>query len=817
MGLSSVFSTAITGLTAAETTIDVVGNNVANASTVGFKQSEAQFATQFLQSLSLGSAPTEGRGGTNPRQIGLGAQVAAVTPDFTQGTIEISSKASDLAIQGDGFFIVQAPTGESLYTRNGMFSLNSSSELVTTTGHRLLGFGVDDQFQIEPTTLVSLTIPLGSAAVAQATQNVFLEGTLTPTGDIANVAEILQTGILSDAQYARPEDAVSAATVPTTPTGSGVGDATGGVLTGGATYQYRLVYADGPVGSATDTEGVASTTFSVTLGGGDDAAELTLPVTASSFSHLRIYRTTAGGTDFHFLDEVTVGTANYTDEAIDDVALVTAPQIEAANNLNGIYTYYITYGEQISPPGTPPLAPPGLESRPSPISAPVTIVNGRIQLTDLPVDTSGDWVERRIYRSAGNATDEFYLVGVITNNLPNQTFTDNLSDADLVTHPTIDFNGPPISAGATRLVDLVTRTGDSYTNLFSETGTLQFTGRKGNRELDTKELTITGTTTVLDLMNFMDQALGIRSTNEDPTNPIPIDSGSGNPPGITVTSDSRIRIVSNNGLDNAVDIGLSSFQLRGASGLQSINLPFNTTQQAVGQTAVTDFVVFDSLGVPLNVRLTMALENRTSTETVYRWYADSVDNDPLTGVQISVGTGLIRFDGNGDFLSATNDTAAIERQNIPSATPLEFRLDFGAISGLAAQRSTVAATRQDGFPPGQLTSYIIGEDGTIRGVFDNGTERTLGQIRLARFANPAGLEQRGENLFATGVNSGLPVVGDPGAQGIGSIIAGAVELSNTDIGSNLIDLILASTQYRGNARVITSAQQLLDELLNLRR
>ena len=111
----------------------------------------------------------------------------------------------------------------------------------------------------------------------------------------------------------------------------------------------------------------------------------------------------------------------------------------------------------------------------------------------------------------------------------------------------------------------------------------------------------------------------------------------------------------------------------------------------------------------------------------------------------------------------------------------------------------------------------FGEDGTIRGVFSNGATRDLGQLRLARFANPTGLVQRGQNLFAEGVNSGLPVQGDPGQQGIGTIIAGATELSNTDIGTSLIDLILASTMYRGNTRVITTSQQMLDELLALRR
>src|SRR5918995_1638183 len=180
MGLQSALSTALTGMTAAETTIDVTGNNVANANTVGFKESSVSFATQFLQTQGIGSAPTDSRGGTNPRQIGLGARVAEITPDFTQGTVEISSNPLDLAIQGDGFFIVQGSQGEQLYTRNGQFKTNSRNEIVTITGQRVLGYSIDANFQIEPTGLTPLQIPLGAAAVAQATENVVMKGGLVP-------------------------------------------------------------------------------------------------------------------------------------------------------------------------------------------------------------------------------------------------------------------------------------------------------------------------------------------------------------------------------------------------------------------------------------------------------------------------------------------------------------------------------------------------------------------------------------------------------------------------------------------------------------
>jgi flagellar hook protein FlgE len=178
---------------------------------------------------------------------------------------------------------------------------------------------------------------------------------------------------------------------------------------------------------------------------------------------------------------------------------------------------------------------------------------------------------------------------------------------------------------------------------------------------------------------------------------------------------------------------------------------------------------------------------------------------------------LVRFDGQGNFISATNSTVTVQRAHEASAKPTAFNIDFSKVSGLAATTSSLSASNQDGFPPGELTSYNIGTDGTISGVFSNGTQRNLGQLQIATFANNQGLEQQGNNLFAAGVNSGLPVSGSPGANGAGSIVAGAVELSNVDIGKSLISLISASTEYEGNSRVITTANQLFQTLLQIGR
>lgn len=704
MGLASALTTALTGLTAAETQIDVSGNNLANSQTVGFKASEAVFVTQFLQTQSLGSAPSSTNGGTNPRQTGLGVRVGAISPNFTQGTIEVSSNPSDLAIQGDGFFIVQGNQGQDLYTRNGIFKTNSENQLVTTTGNQVLGYGVDDDYVIRKNAdLVPLEIPLGAKFVAKATENVHIEGTLTPTGDVADTAQVIDSVVLGDASYPR----------------------------------------------------------------------------ASS------------------------GTT----------ATVVAP---GANSLTGNYSYLVTWYNSVT----------HAESRPSDPIGPVTVVNGNVTIDNLPTPIPADYDTIRIYRNLTTDSSSYYLTATTATG----PFTDDRSDAAIsdLTVPgntALDMDGPAIKP-STKLVDVLKRDGLNYEQVF-QTGTLSFEARKGGRLLGTKEFTITdgpNGTTVQALLDFINQATGIQTSADDPTHPIP-DSVNNIPndlnalgPGAIITTDGKIRVISNNGVDNAIDIGLSSFRITTPTNeTVSTNLGFTTAQEAVGQSAIADFTAYDSLGVPVQVRVTAVLESVTGSATTYRWFADSSDNQGDPPADISVGTGLLSFDGEGNLISSTNTTVSIDRDDIPSNKPLEFNLDFSDVSGLAAESSTLAATRQDGSPRGQLTSYIIGEDGIIRGVFSSGATRDLGQLQLARFANPAGLEQVGDTMFREGINSGKPIVDAPNANGIGKVVAGAKELSNTDIGRSMIDLVLASTQYRANSRVISTAQQLLDELLNLRR
>ena len=828
MGLSSAMTTALTGMHAAEVQIDVSGNNLANSQTVGFKASDVIFATQFLRTMSQGSQPTATNGGTDPRQVGLGVQVAGITPNFSQGTIEVSSSPSDLAVQGDGFFIVEGPQGEPLYTRNGIYKTNSQNELVSATGNRLLGFGVDEFYHLQTTQLVPLTIPLGSAAAAQATQNVYLNGNLTPTGDIANTAQVIDSGVLGDGTIPRPD--VNSATDPTSvsvspkPATAGSTAASGGSgssFVAGDQYEYVYTYTRG----GTQETLPSSNALSVTIA--SDGNNVTLsnipasPVDSDGnplFDDVNVYRRKLGVVtgdpegDYRLITTVAEGSASFTDTSVAATTLLDSTE------LSGIYSYVVTF----SGTGVP-------ESRPSELLGPVSLVNGRLSLENMPTIPSGTGIPEydtiNIYRNLATNPDQFFLVANVA---PSGDYIDFRTDAEIsdLTDPAnreLDMDGPKITS-ATLLTSVVRRNGLEYESLF-EVGTLDYTGRKGGNLLTTKSLDITDSTTVGEYLQFLTSASGIQSSPPGSPDPIPPsinritgESGTLNPGG-SVTADGRLRIVSNNGSGNAIEIPSSSFQLALPDGSATTpNLGFSSVQTAVGQSASSDFIVYDSLGIPLDVRLTTVLQSRDSSATVYRWFADSGDNDPAgADHRIAVGTGLISFDGEGNLIRADNPVVNIDRNDYPSTNPLVLNLDFTQVTGFATTTSSIAASRQDGSAVGTLTSYSVGESGTISGVFSNGISRTLGQVRLARFANPGGLEQRGENMFGLGFNSGLPVEGNPGDLGLGSIVAGALELSNADTGENLIDLLLASTQYRANSRVITTSQQLLDDLLNLRR
>ncbi|MCH9656570.1 MAG: flagellar hook-basal body complex protein, partial [Planctomycetes bacterium] len=357
--------------------------------------------------------------------------------------------------------------------------------------------------------------------------------------------------------------------------------------------------------------------------------------------------------------------------------------------------------------------------------------------------------------------------------------------------------------GATLLTDVEASIG---TPLFTVGETLSFAPTKGGRTLDPMTLLVGAGTTAADFTDFIDRTMGIQNGSG-----IANDAGTGSQPGVSVTAGGAFQIVGNSGTVNDLSVTIGNITSNGST----VSLPFVKSQSADGESAITDFIIFDSLGEPVTMKMTSVLESRSSNNTIFRYFLESSDDNDG---DIAVSTGTITFDSKGNVTNYTPNTFGVSRVS-SAADEMDVTLDLSTISGISSQSagSTLKLTLQDGSDPGTISSFVIDETGVINGVFDNGIIRTLGQVTLARFANPQGLLEAGNSTFQEGVSSGPPFLVTPGNFGAGTIRAGSIELSNTDVGRNLVDLIVASTNYRGNARVISSVQQLVDELLVLGR
>jgi len=230
-----------------------------------------------------------------------------------------------------------------------------------------------------------------------------------------------------------------------------------------------------------------------------------------------------------------------------------------------------------------------------------------------------------------------------------------------------------------------------------------------------------------------------------------------------------------------------------------------------GESVHTSFDVYDSLGTPVTVDVTAVLQSKDSSGSVWQFYADSGDNQ---GGNIALGNGTLTYDNNGNLTAVTGNTITINRAGTGATPLMNVNLDFSGTSALASDQSQLVMNTQDGVQLGTLTTFSVGADGTITGSFSNGLTRTLGQVAIANFANPEGLDNQGGNMYVSAANSGTPVISAPETLGAGAIRSGALEGSNVDLSAQFINLITASTGFSAASRVISTSDELLTDLLN---
>lgn len=174
--LRSLF-TAVSGLRSHQTMLDVVGNNIANVNTAGYKTSQIVFQDTLSQAMRTSSGPQGLRGGTNPAQVGLGVRVGGISTNFGQGASQVTGRATDVALQGDGFFIVKKD-GQSLYTRAGAFDFDASGNLVNSDGALVQGWGATKGVVNTNAPTYGIKLPIGQSVPPRQTTNVTAGGNL---------------------------------------------------------------------------------------------------------------------------------------------------------------------------------------------------------------------------------------------------------------------------------------------------------------------------------------------------------------------------------------------------------------------------------------------------------------------------------------------------------------------------------------------------------------------------------------------------------------------------------------------------------------
>ncbi|MGE5559975.1 MAG: flagellar hook protein FlgE [Chloroflexota bacterium] len=249
----------------------------------------------------------------------------------------------------------------------------------------------------------------------------------------------------------------------------------------------------------------------------------------------------------------------------------------------------------------------------------------------------------------------------------------------------------------------------------------------------------------------------------------------------------------------------------------------------VGTTWATSVDIFDGKGQvhPLSITFTKVANNvwdytigapeagipdPTVTAT-----AGAFATDPTWPV-LAANQGRIVFSADGSFDAASNPTEVTIDLDLSSIGTADISTTI-QLSDLTqyASKSTASAASRNGYPMGALETFTIDASGTITGVYSNGLTQTIGQVGLANFSNPAGLLKKGDNVYVESNNSGLKQIGEPGTAGRGVIAPGSLEMSNVDLSQEFTNMIITQRGFQANSRIITTSDEMLQELVNLKR
>lgn len=840
----------VSGLQAHQVAMDVEGNNISNVNTTGFKYSRADFGTMFSQTVKIATAPTDGRGGSNPLQIGLGVSVSSTTRIHSQGSVQTTDKNTDVAINGDGFFMVSDDGGLTRYlTRSGDFKLDAYGNFVNNAGFVVQGWNInwDTQSIDSSRTPQNIFIDPGMHIPAAKSTEVAIKANLNSGLNIGNAARPLyaldsvhgfnkKTGETKDENDNGITQFYTTSKNSMEVTEKGV-DA--GSLFNGSGQGLNLREGQGIWMSFADSK---FTTNGLNITGFDannKTNQQNVVFWGSENQKTRLDIT---------LNGVAIQNADITslDQAIAYINTFTNPQegregtgIVASKNANGTGIIFTNRNENGTTDNMKNINLVVNQANSAGELWNATWQQGQNNFTFAEVNPNQNVSTWTATGGGGNLpnitgptnaaviTAHKYTYSSSPQNIPpmynpdgGPAFNDN--DNNPATKPTDPASGNYWDAlrGSLYNTDVrVFRTTEDLRELLQRDARYGV-DYNGNGAFATEDINQKVTITVSDDGRFT--VSNAKQDSQIPANALQ------NQAVTTTAKDLSFNVTAYTDALGKVSTNDAFTKIfKAFDGVQTAGSQKKESEQLKLSAFSAGLEIYDSLGSKHTLEVQFVKQSTTQDggnewQMIIRVPEPAEINTTGEGPN-NIVVGTARFNNDGSLASYNPKTLNFSPNN-GAAPNQQIKLSFGTSGsndGLVSSNSASTLTGQatDGYTSGNLKPDAIRVDdkGNILGEFTNGKTFAVAKIAMASVANNSGLEEIGGNLFKVTANSGAIVVGEAGTGGRGEMKTSALEMSNVDLSRSLTELIIIQRGYQANSKTISTSDQMLQTLIQLKQ
>ncbi|EAI7175516.1 flagellar hook protein FlgE [Campylobacter jejuni] len=836
----------VSGLQAHQVAMDVEGNNISNVNTTGFKYSRADFGTMFSQTVKIATAPTDGRGGSNPLQIGLGVSVSSTTRIHSQGSVQTTDKNTDVAINGDGFFMVSDDGGLTNYlTRSGDFKLDAYGNFVNNAGFVVQGWNInwDDQTIDSSRTPQNIFIDPGMHIPAAKSTEVAIKANLNSGLNIGTSSRNLYAldsvhGWNTKTQRAEDENDTGTTQFYTTSknavevTEKGV-DAGSLFNTNGQGLNLRegqgiwVSYADAKFTTdkpanvnVFDPNNHTNQNGSIFWGDKDNAVILDITLNGVNIQNANIRSLDEA---IAYINTFTAPTDTRDGTGVKAVKKADGSGIEFVNdnadgttdnmkNINLTVNQANTAGERHAitwNAGNNNFTATSAKNNANSVWIPTAAnVNGNAE--SIQIITA----HKYIYSSTPVDIPPMYN----PDGGPNFIANGNQRPTD----PASANYWDAIQGSLKNATERTFRTTEDLRELLQRDARygVDYDGN-GSSGYDANDINQAVKVVVTENGNF-----AISNANE--TSTIPANAGAGAGAATTNPKNMSFNITAYSNKQGTVSTNDAFTKIfKAFDGVLTVGGQIKESEQLKLSAFSAGLEIYDSLGSKHTLEVQFVKQSTTQDggnewQMIIRVPEPAEINTTGEGpTNIIVGTA--RFNNDGSLANYTPKTINFSPNN-GAAPNQQIKLSFGTSGsndGLVSSNSASTLTGQatDGYTSGNLKPDAIRVDdkGNILGEFTNGKTFAVAKIAMASVANNSGLEEIGGNLFKVTANSGNIVVGEAGTGGRGEMKTSALEMSNVDLSRSLTELIIIQRGYQANSKTISTSDQMLQTLIQLKQ